>query len=157
VPGAGSFARLRPFVADERPHHCTIRICEYVYAAVDIFVGWNWYKRLYAGCKNNSTASFVCFFINFFMHCLFFGLGTVGPVPQVAMTGYMMMITSTCNFAPGASFLVLEALLALAVISGPPLSPPARHAYSHTHPLLQALGATLGTVSWHWLAPCCSR
>ena len=67
---------------------------------VDIFVGWNWYKRLYNGCKNNSTSSFVCFFINFFMHCLFFGLGNVG-VPDVAMTGYLTVVTGWCGSSSG--------------------------------------------------------
>ncbi len=68
-------------------------------AVVYVFMGWNWYKRLYNGCKNNSTTNFVCFFISFFMHILFFGLGCAG-IPDVAMTGYIAMITGALPSPP---------------------------------------------------------
>ena len=62
-------------------------------AVVTVFMGWSWYKRLYHGCQQNKTSAFVCFFIAFLFHCLFFGLGAVG-IPDVAMTGFMTMISS---------------------------------------------------------------
>ncbi len=60
-------------------------------AVVTLFLGWSWYKRLYNGCKDASTSNFVCFFMSFFIHILFFGLGIIG-IPNVAQTGVLTMI-----------------------------------------------------------------
>ena len=75
-------------------------LCVYAYVCVladpvvTLIADWSWYKYLYNGCKDNRTSKFVCFFIAFFFHILFFGLGAVG-VPQVAMSGVMTMVGGT--------------------------------------------------------------
>lgn len=98
-------------------NNATSFLVSFLYSAVTLFMGWRWYKQLYHGCATNKTSQFICFFIAFFVHCLFFILGAVG-VPQVAMAGFITMVSAfnDCGKALGFMALVSASLFVLTTL-----------------------------------------